>query len=412
VELLLLLIGAAFVVLFIINNLVRTALRQYDISKWELRLAFFAALLPISALIVDNLEQAQFGTLEEMMFLLIIPLTIISIGLFVVEGFRKQRWKQSRGVFGLGIALLLLLSTLTYNFISFQARLNIVEVNVVPTPVNASEDSLSPCEREFIGLTAFIFQQINNYTGLTEDELADEFIDGERSLGQLIENNDRNPQQFIQSIRDEFDTTAPELVSLGCATGAELNGARLAFNIFLPRLVNTPINETPDVINGVAEFFGQEPVLQFESDAAFRATREALIASVPTEGLDVPELPSPTATFTPSVTPSPTATRTPLPTLSPTPTRERFQTPTPTLTPTLPDPCLATASFNVNMRTLPDLEEGDVILTIPFESVFSVFAPNEDETWWFGQYEGESGWISGEFIALTSACDDLPPRRP
>jgi hypothetical protein len=64
------------------------------------------------------------------------------------------------------------------------------------------------------------------------------------------------------------------------------------------------------------------------------------------------------------------------------------------------------------MRTLPDLEEGDVILTIPFESVFSVFAPNEDKTWWFGQYEGESGWISAEFIALTSACDDLPPRRP
>jgi uncharacterized protein YgiM (DUF1202 family) len=103
-------------------------------------------------------------------------------------------------------------------------------------------------------------------------------------------------------------------------------------------------------------------------------------------------------------------TRTPFPTLSPTPTRERYVSPTPTLTPTLPDPCIASADFNVNMRDYPSLEDTQVLQTIEFGTVFSVFAPNEDQTWWYAQYDGVAGWISEEFISVTAPCLDLPPR--
>ena len=409
-EFLLLLMGAACVVAFIINNVARTALRHTEISKWELRLAFFAALLPVSALVVDNLERGRFGTLEQIMFLLIIPLTIVSIGLFVVEGFRPQRWRQSRGVFGLGIALLLTISTLSYHFVSLNAQLSIVERSVVPTPVNAAPDELTPCERAFAGLGTIVFDRIREYTGLDEDALTDEFIDGQRSLSQIIQANDREPTGFVNAVVSDFEDELPDLVSQECLTPLQAAGAPLLIRTQLQNVVNTRLADVLTLFEGA--FGGGDDTdantVTEADEADLRATRVALLDNLPTE----PVLPSPTATSTPSVTPSPTVTRTPFPTLSPTPTRERYQTPTPTLTATLPNPCLATASFNVNMRTQPDLDESDVILTIPFDAVFSVFAPNEDKTWWFGQYEGEAGWIKGEFIALTRPCDDLPPRDP
>jgi hypothetical protein len=117
---------------------------------------------------------------------------------------------------------------------------------------------------------------------------------------------------------------------------------------------------------------------------------------------------TPTFTVTPSRTP--TATRTEHPTETPSPTRERFSTSTPTLTPTLPNPCLASVDFNLNLRTEPNADTSDVVAVIPFDTVVSVFGTNADRTWWYAQYEGQAGWVDGEFVSTTAACEDLPVR--
>jgi hypothetical protein len=125
--------------------------------------------------------------------------------------------------------------------------------------------------------------------------------------------------------------------------------------------------------------------------------------------------PSATATFTATVTASstltrtPTQTRTPRPTETPTATRQRFVTSTPTFTPTLPEPCLASAVYNLNMRAEP-ATTSDLILTIPFDTVLSLYGSNEDQTWWFTLYEGQQGWVSDEFVNTSPACAALPVR--
>ena len=130
--------------------------------------------------------------------------------------------------------------------------------------------------------------------------------------------------------------------------------------------------------------------------------------------------PTPTATltvtFTPSFTPTdtptrtPTATRTPRPTDTPTATRLAFVTSTPTPSPTLPQPCLATVLYNLNMRAEPDLN-ADLVTTVPYDTILSLYGKGAEGDWWYTIYEDQSGWVSGEYMTLSSACDNLPLRQ-
>jgi hypothetical protein len=66
--------------------------------------------------------------------------------------------------------------------------------------------------------------------------------------------------------------------------------------------------------------------------------------------------------------------------------------------------------FNVNLRESPDLD-AELLLTIPFDTVVSLFAQSEDGEWWFTEYEGQAGWLKAEFLTLTASCELLPVRR-
>jgi hypothetical protein len=120
-------------------------------------------------------------------------------------------------------------------------------------------------------------------------------------------------------------------------------------------------------------------------------------------------------TSTPSRTPTPTATVTSSPTRRPTavatvtPTRYQFVTRTPLPTATLPSPCLALANFNLNLRAQPEAD-AEVLATIPFNNTITLFGRSADSIWWYGEYEGDAGWVKGEFLALSTSCDALPER--
>lgn len=114
---------------------------------------------------------------------------------------------------------------------------------------------------------------------------------------------------------------------------------------------------------------------------------------------------TPTPTFTPTITP----TRKPRPTITSVATRFQFVTRTPFPTATLPNPCLALANYNVNLRAKPEAD-ADVLATIPYNNTVTLFGRNADSSWWYGEYEGKSGWVKGEFISPSSSCADLPER--
>jgi len=405
VDLSLFLLGAISTVLFIINNLTRTALRQQTLKLSEIALAFFVVLLPAIALILNNIDDATFGILEQITLLIIIPLIIIHIGLTIVELFREQRLKQSRGLLGLGTAILLIIATTSYNFISLNAQLGTVDQNVRPTPVN-SLSQRDPCEVAFEQLFVSFFQQIADATGLTVDEfltIAED--DPSVSIAVLVQENEGDPQNLIDDLTETTEVLVREdLLGRGCLTPLQATGLIGGLRLQLPTFVNDDISSLIELSqqNTAEDLANLSPEDQL-------ATREALVAFLEQEPT---ELPTVTPTQTPSRTPTVTPTRTPRATLSPTPTVPRFVTSTPTLTPTLPNPCIASADYNVNMRDLPDLEEGTVLVTIPFGDTITIYGPNEDQTWWYGLYDGETGWISAEFITLTQACLELPPQQP
>jgi hypothetical protein len=137
------------------------------------------------------------------------------------------------------------------------------------------------------------------------------------------------------------------------------------------------------------------------------------IAAVRATATDIPDETawpeaSPTLTPTPSPTATLTATRV-QPSPTPTATRFRFATRTPEPTPTLPNPCLALTRFNVNLRTLPDLD-AEVLVVIPFDTTVTLFGRNDDSSWWLAQHEGQTGWLKGEFLNVTTSCAELSVR--
>lgn len=403
VELLLFLFGGLAAILFIVNNIARTALRQRRIVVTEIALAFFVALLPASGLLFNNLSTATFDSFEQIIFLLIIPILIIHFGLLIVESFRPQRLRQSRGILGLGVGLVLLVANFSYNFIALNAQLGAVEREARPTPVNSLEDR-DPCTVAFESLFVNLLATVGDATGLTVEEILQRAADdGNISLAQLVQENGGDPDLLVTELVAYLDPAARELLAQGCLEQATAG-------LFLSQLRFVVRRFVVDDFVTLQTFFGGAP----GSDSGdlteddLRATRVALLESVQ-QASPIPTL---TSTPTATLTSTPTVTRTPFPTFTPTPTRERFSTATPTMTATLPDPCIATARFNVNLRSLPDIENGQVVLTIPFDTVFSVFASDAQRTWWYAQYGEQVGWVNGEFITLTDSCFALPVRNP
>jgi hypothetical protein len=122
-------------------------------------------------------------------------------------------------------------------------------------------------------------------------------------------------------------------------------------------------------------------------------------------------------TVTSTMTATPTANATATPTLrpthspTPTPTRFRFVTRTPEPTPTLPTPCLALTDYNVNLRAEPDME-GEILAVVSYNTTVALFGRSANSTWWFGEHDGQAGWLLGEFLSLSASCAELPVRQP
>jgi hypothetical protein len=407
-------VGAIFAIIFILNNILRTVLRRNNLRLWDILLVFMVVVLMVSGLLVDNIADARFDLQEQLTLLTIIPMFILSIPVTILEATRPQRLKRSRGILGLGVSILLFVATFSFNILSLFIEQNAITVARIPTPVNETAPFSDPCSQETIAssATSQFFGIISQETDLTAEELADVFAqDGTVSVANLVERNGGDPRTTVNLLNEYVSQLLLDLVTDGCIPSL---ARPLALSQITPIIEDAVFNNFDTLINQFAAFGNQTDNTQQTSliatpnETELQSTRRALIAQIPTT---VPTN-TPTNTPTITVTPSPTITRTPLPSATATATRERFVTATPTATATLPNPCLGTADFNVNLRDFPSQETGEVLLNIPFGESFAVYAPNEDGTWWYVEYDNTAGWLNGEFISLTRACQNLPPRRP
>ncbi len=139
------------------------------------------------------------------------------------------------------------------------------------------------------------------------------------------------------------------------------------------------------------------------------------------QAVSAPSTASPTAratqtprpTATPAATDTPEPSNTPRPTETPSATRYHYSTRTPPPTPTLVTPCVASVEYNLRLRAAPD-HDAETLLTIPYGSTVELYAKGaateNGGRWWLTTYDGQEGWVDGQYMLVSAACDRLPER--
>jgi hypothetical protein len=386
-ELLPLAAGGFFALLFILNNFVQTLRGKSDLRFWGTFFAFVTLVLALVALIQNYSQPVPNSTIQVGIWALAGAVIVTGLLILLFELRRSPRKLiQSRGLLGIGIGLLMLLATVTVPLMSA----------FFAVPLESPEDFASVVRQEPLDEAQIqAAQNVRNLTNLVKSASAvtgragsDLLLEltGQTTLAEVISSRDGDPEAVLEAAVRASRTELEALIATG--NMPRLQGTLLLANLEgdLRARLNTRLSS--EEIEAVA------PVI--------------LATDTPTPTPTQPFTPTPTWTPTPTFTATPS--RTPRATESPTPTRQGFVTRTPTFTPTLPNPCLATVDFNLNVRSEPTLD-AEVLTVIPFDTAVSVFAANADRTWWLIQYEDVQGWVDGEFITLTSACDALPSRR-
>jgi hypothetical protein len=400
VDLVLVAFGALFAVFYLLLAFIRTVRRTPEIARSDIALVFLVALVSLAGLIVSGQDGVTDNLVEVAVLGIAITLAVFGVIFIISELFRPQRLRQSRGVLTLGLSMLLALSAL---LVPLAAAYFSLPPRQQPVPVvNQTESDASA---EFYVVFSEVVDIIGDASGLSQDEVLTALDNGE-TVAQLIATNNGDIEQVIDDITRVMQNFLRSLAA----------------------------QERVDPLRASAGIAGMEIVVRYavnnDLSTLQRAGRENTAATLPPEGTARPSFFAfLTASFTPvgiaqtalpatdtplpTITPPPTArasaTRTPRPTATETATRERFVTRTPTPTPTLPSPCLAQMEYNVNLRAEAATESA-LLATIPFETVVNVFGRNEETTWWYVEYEGNAGWVSDEFVTVTSSCSKLPVR--
>lgn len=235
-----------------------------------------------------------------------------------------------------------------------------------------------------------------------------------------IARGDTNALQgaLLISQMDTFITLAvnTSLAEMGARFGGGGPTATGTRPSLLDLLTETPIAEVDDVTPAT-----QSPVATGTS----LPPTNAATATDPATATPVPPTRTPTAvrTLPPTITPRPPldSTPTPVPTNAPatmdgTSAGSVESTPgtASTLPPTAGVPaaqaaCSATTAFNLRLRSAPTADS-DTLATIPFSTPILLTARTSDSAWWATEYQGQAGWVDGEFLLLGAACAALPIR--
>lgn len=380
-EFILLIAGAFFALLFVLNNFLQTLRGKTELRFWGTVLAFLTTIIGVLTLVYNSTAPISSPMIQTGVIGIAVLVIVAGLLLLIFEIRRKPRnLVQSRGLLGMGMGLLLVLSTVTVPLMSA----------FFAVPLQATAVASAPADEAAISAQ----QNIRAYTNLIESASDETGVDAGDLLLELT--GDSTLSTAVAARNGNADTV---LVNALTTTRAEVEALIAAGSI--PRLQGTLLlaNLEGDLRD---KFNTRIASNQIETLAPI-----ILATNTPTPTPTEPSTPTPT--YTPTATMTVTPSRTPRPTETATPARDRFASRTPSPSPTLPDPCLATVDFNLNVRSAPNAT-AEVLTVIPFGTAVPLFASNADQTWWYVNYEGQAGWIDGQYITRTAACDRLPVR--
>ena len=139
--LLLVLAGALSALIFLLTALIRTLRKSPKITFWELLLAFLTALLPLAGVIQGSMSDTPAPQPLRLTMLIGAVLIVVGILVTLLELRREQKLKQSRGIFSVGIGVLVILATFTVPITSRQILLPAL---ATVTPINVAALQTTP----------------------------------------------------------------------------------------------------------------------------------------------------------------------------------------------------------------------------------------------------------------------------
>jgi hypothetical protein len=431
--LLLLAAGALFAALFLLISLIRAIAGARKVSFLDTLLAFLTALLPLAALVTaaqalplpepgdtpaapdvaasalpanltlnDALANPLVG--QALVATAVLGLAVI-VGLFslliaLIELRRPERLRQSRGVLGLGVAVLLAVMVFAVPVMATQL------LTPPPTPVLVAEGGTPVTAPAPAGGAATAEANAANSTPSPQGESGED------------QDLTPDPSPSVESGEDAAPTQAGGLLGL---VGGLLSGETESAS---PTPTPSPQAESdeeavPTQAGGLLGLVGgllggdaetrPAPELSPETEEGGNIQAATAVAAVPTGTPEAEETATPAAT--------PTLTRTPRPTYTPTATLFVFPTLTPRGTQSATadssnvggGSCIGQADYNVRLRAEPN-QDSETLATIPFGTAFTILGRNQAGTWWYAEHEDQEGWVNGEFVTALPGCDDVGVR--
>lgn len=407
----LVIVAAALAVVFIISGLIKAVRRSERVTFLDVLLAFLVTLLPVSALLALDPANPDFAT-EQAARLLGLLLIVLSIPVLLLELRRPGRLRSSRGVLGAFAGLLLVISSFSVPFLSAWFSISAEAATQTASVATAAPESTLEvegvvsvervqAEQLFKAIRQVLAEEIN----ASEIEVFTQ-LDSGVPLADIVEQHGGD----VARVSDRLSELLRDAVRASAERGeiSLLQGALLVsqMELFVRFAVNTNLNEFRGF--GGPTPTGEQPSLLtlLTSVPAAQTTASPLSTNTPAATAIIPTgTPEPTSPPTRTLRP----TRTPEPTRTPRPTRTPFMTPTPEATATASVTCFAVTNFNLRLRAAPNAD-ADTLLTIPFAESIALTAQSEDGAWFETAYDGQAGWVAGEYLTPGPGCDSLETR--
>lgn len=409
---------APFIGLLYLAFALLQALRKQQQGLFAALLALIALAAPLAALFLVQGAAARASLVNALTF----NAVIIFIGSLVIRQLEKRNparaTNRSYGMLGVGLGVLLAAGTFAAPFISTAvvsgATASAADFSTAQT--DSTLQTVSNVTAQTDSETSEVVEVLTAQTGLTSDELTTQIESGS-TIADLVAAHGGDLDAVITAVASALD-------DLKTAGGMQAQ--------MLSRMGDDTTAIATQLVNGELDSRAQQFMVRMlvSGDTGFPAAGQA-----PASGDGTPSAPVAGAGFAPPaagtmVAPEgfappagdtaaePTTEPTAIP-VSPTattvrPTQIVFPSPTPTLAATATSiaatqqavTCAVTINYNLNLREAPNTDS-TILLSIPYGSTVMASGRNTDG-WYQVSYEGNSGWVSGDYVTPASTCDVLP----
>lgn len=391
----------------------------------------------------------------------------VSLLVALIEVLRPPRLARSRGVLGIFTGLLIIISGLGIPFAATYLSLDapptapstaiaaaatqpavtpVPQASETPdqtaAPEAAATDDPESAER-FRQLFRAVRDVLADEVGIDEVDLFLQ-LDAGVPLSEIVAANGGSVRDVIRRISEIMQQGIRDSIARGEISALEGALVISQMDTFVTIAVNSNLNELGRRFGGPTPtgtrpslmlLLTETPTAGGETSATTAAPQAMTTAptTTPTPQPTATASSTPVPTRTPSATPQPTEARTLPPTITPRPPIDVLLTPegiaptltpipvealgssasaTPTSAPTTSAPsmtCIATTAYNLRLRALPSTD-AETLDTIPFSTAILLSFRTSDSAWWQTEYNGQTGWVDGEFLLLGQACANLPIR--